>query len=301
MSLFNSLIVKVAEILPKSFIRLFANRYIAGEKLAEAIELVKVLNSKKIYATIDVLGEDTTNAEEAKLAADEAVQVLRNIYQEKLDSTLSVKLTQLGLKIDFNLCLSNMKRILDVAKETNAYVEIDMEDSSVTDLTLKMYETLRKEYDNCGIVIQAYLYRSENDIKNLLELLRTSSVRLCKGIYNEPESIAIKDKQGIRDNYIKLLDLLLKEKIYVGIATHDILLINAAKELIKKYDLSNLQFEFQMLLGVKVDLREKLVDEGYRLRVYVPFGPHWYKYSLRRMKENPELARSILFNIFSMK
>lgn len=301
MSLFNSLIVKVAEVLPKSFIRLFANRYIAGEKLAEAIELVKVLNSKKIYATIDVLGEDTTNAEEAKLAADEAVQVLRNIYQEKLDSTLSVKLTQLGLKIDFNLCLSNMKRILDVAKETNAYVEIDMEDSSVTDLTLKMYETLRKEYDNCGIVIQAYLYRSENDIKNLLELLRTSSVRLCKGIYNEPESIAIKDKQGIRDNYIKLLDLLLKEKIYVGIATHDILLINAAKELIKKYDLSNLQFEFQMLLGVKVDLREKLVDEGYRLRVYVPFGPHWYKYSLRRMKENPELARSILFNIFSMK
>lgn len=301
MSIINNLIVKIAGLLPKNFIRIFAKRYIAGETLPEAVQFVKVLNSKKILTTIDVLGEDTNTKEEAKLAADEAIQVLRSIQKEKLNSTISVKLTQIGLSIDFNLCLANMRRILKVAKEINSYVEIDMEDSTVTDATLKMFVTLRKEFSNCGIVIQAYMLRSENDLKNLSEILKTSSVRLCKGIYNESETIAIKDKQGIRDNYVKLLDYLFSQKIYVGIATHDILLMNEAKKLIKKYEKSFLEYEFQMLLGVKVDLREKLVEEGHKLRVYVPFGPHWYKYSLRRMKENPDLAKNILLNIFSKK
>jgi proline dehydrogenase len=297
----NSAIIKLVELFPKSFIYLFASRYIAGERLEDAVELVRELNSKNILATMDVLGEDTTNVEEANVAVEEAIKVLETINKEKLNSTLSIKLTQIGLKLDYNLCLENMKRILTKARELNNYIEIDMEDSSCTVDTINLFKQLRKEFSNCGMVMQAYLRKGEEYLKNTIDYLRGSSVRLCKGIYNEPPEIAFKGKQEIRDNYLKLLDYLFKENIYVGIATHDIKLINGAKELIKKYNKTNNDFEFQMLLGVKVDLRDKLSQEGFKVRVYVPYGTHWYRYSIRRMKENPELPIAIIKNIFAKR
>jgi len=250
---------------------------------------------------MDVLGEDTTNVEEANAAVEEALRVLDTINAEKLKSTLSIKLTQIGLKLSYDLCLQNMKRILNKAKELNNYIEIDMEDSSCTVDTINIFKDLRKEYSNCGMVMQAYLRKGEMYLNDALEYLRGSSVRLCKGIYNEPPEIAFKGKQEIRENYLKLLEFLFRENIYVGIATHDIKLINGAKELIKKYNKTNDDFEFQMLLGVKVDLRDKLVAEGYKVRIYVPYGTHWYKYSIRRMKENPELPIAIIKNIFAKR
>ena len=301
MKILNSTIIKLVELFPKSFIYLFASRYIAGERLENAVELVKNLNSKKILATMDVLGEDTTNTEEANGAVEEAIKVLDTINSEKLNSTLSIKLTQIGLKLSYDLCLQNMKRILKRAKELNNYIEIDMEDSSCTLDTINIFKDLRKEYSNCGMVMQAYLKRGEEYLRDALDYLRESSVRLCKGIYNEPPEIAYKGKQEIRENFLKLLEFLFQEKIYVGIATHDIKLINRSRELIKKYNKTNDDFEFQMLLGVKVDLRDKLVADGFKVRIYVPYGTHWYKYSIRRMKENPELPLVIIKNIFAKR
>lgn len=301
MKLLNSVIIKFVQLFPKSFIRLFASRYIAGEKLEDAVRLVNFLNSKNILATMDVLGEDTTNIDEANSAVEEAIRVLETINKENLKSTLSIKLTQIGLKLDYDLCLNNMKRILNKAKELNNYIEIDMEDSSCTEATINIYKDLRKEYSNCGMVMQAYLRKADQYLNQTLELLKGSSVRLCKGIYNEPPEIAYKGKDEIRENYVKLLDFLFANKVYVGIATHDKKLIDAAKNLIRKYSKTNNDFEFQMLLGVKVDLRDQLVDEGFKVRIYVPYGEHWYKYSIRRMKENPELPFAIIKNIFAKR
>ncbi len=176
-----------------------------------------------------------------------------------------------------------------------------MEDSSCTLDTIRIFRDLRKEYSNCGMVMQAYLRKAENYLKDNLDVLKSSSVRLCKGIYNEPSEIAFKGKQEIRENYLRLLEFLFSENIYVGIATHDIKLINGAKELIKKYKKKTNEYEFQMLLGVKVDLRDKLAEGNYNVRVYVPYGKHWYKYSIRRMKENPELPLVIIKNIFAKR
>ena len=301
MRLLNSFIIKIVELFPKSFIRIFASRYIAGEKLDDAVYTVRELNSKKILATMDVLGEDIKNVEEANSAVEEALKVLDTIKKENLQSTLSIKLTQIGLKLDYQLCLNNMKRILNKAKEVGNYIEIDMEDSTCTLDTIRIFKELRKEFSNCGMVMQAYLRKADQYLKETINDLKNSSVRLCKGIYNESTEIAFKGKQEIRENYLKLLEYLFSENIYVGIATHDIKLINGAKELIKKYNKSNNDFEFQMLLGVKVDLRNKLVQEGYKVRIYVPYGIHWYKYSIRRMKENPELPIVIIKNIFSKR
>ncbi len=301
MRLLNSFIIKIVELFPKSFIRIFASRYIAGEKLDDAVYTVRELNSKKILATMDVLGEDIKNVEEANSAVEEALKVLDTIKKENLQSTLSIKLTQIGLKLDYQLCLNNMKRILNKAKEVGNYIEIDMEDSTCTLDTIRIFKELRKEFSNCGMVMQAYLRKADQYLKETINDLKNSSVRLCKGIYNESSEIAFKGKQEIRENYLKLLEYLFSENIYVGIATHDIKLINGAKELIKKYNKSNNDFEFQMLLGVKVDLRNKLVQEGYKVRIYVPYGIHWYKYSIRRMKENPELPIAIIKNIFSKR
>lgn len=301
MKILNSLIINIVQLFPKSFIKIFALRYIAGENLSDAVRLVRQLNSKNIYATMDVLGEDITCVEEANAAVEEAIKVLRTIHEEKLNSTFSVKLTQIGLKLDYDLCKDNLRKILTIAREFNNYVEIDMEDSSCTLDTLKIYKELRREFSNFGIVMQAYLRNAEKHLMDVMNELHGSSVRLCKGIYNEPPHIAYKGKEEIRKNYIKLLDVLFKNNIYVGIATHDIKLINAAKELISRYQKKKNEFEFQMLLGVKVDLRNKLVQEGYKMRVYVPYGIHWYKYSIRRMKENPQLPIAILFNIFAKR
>lgn len=292
----NKLLVGVMPFFPKKLVRVFANRYIAGDKLSEAIEKVTSLNSKNILATMDVLGESIKDKNEAVQSKDESIEVLNEINKTGVNSNLSVKLTMLGLNIDFNLCLSLVSEILECAKSYKNFVRIDMEDSSVTETTIKIFEEVRKKFDNVGLVLQSYMRRSEKDILRLTET--NANFRLCKGIYIETESIAYKGKQEVRDNYLKLLRLMFEKKAYVGIATHDDYLIEGAKKLISEYGISKDKYEFQMLLGVRENLRDKIVAGGDKMRVYVPFGERWYQYSIRRFKENPNVAGQVLKSIF---
>jgi proline dehydrogenase len=293
----NKLLVGVMPIFPKKLVRIFANRYIAGDKLSEAIEKVTSLNTKNILATMDVLGESIKDKKEAIKSKDESIEVLNTINKTRVNSNLSIKLTMLGLNIDFNLCLSLVTEILECAKSYNNFVRIDMEDSSVTEATIKIFEEVRKKFDNFGLVLQAYMRRSEKDILRLTEV--KANFRLCKGIYIEPETVAYKGKQEIRDNYLKLLRLMFEKKAYVGIATHDDYLIEGAKKIISEFGLTKDEYEFQMLLGVKEKLRNKIVSGGDKMRVYVPFGERWYQYSIRRFKENPNVALQVIKSIFS--
>jgi proline dehydrogenase len=292
----NKLLVGVMPVFPKKLIRVFANRYIAGDKLSEAIEKVTSLNSKNILATMDVLGESIKDKNEAVQSKVESIEVLNEINKTGVNSNLSVKLTMLGLNIDFNLCLSLVTEILECAKSYNNFVRIDMEDSPVTEATIKIFEAVRKKFDNVGLVLQAYMRRSEKDVLRLTE--EKANFRLCKGIYIEPESIAYKGKQEVRDNYLKLLRLMFEKKAYVGIATHDDYLIEGAKKIISEFGLSKDKYEFQMLLGVRENLRDKIVSSGEKMRIYVPFGERWYQYSIRRFKENPNVAGQVLKSIF---
>jgi len=292
----NKLIVGILPLFPKKLVRVFANRYIAGDKLSEAIEKVVSLNSKNIIATMDVLGESIKDKNEAIKSKDESIEVLNEINKTGVNSNLSIKLTMLGLNIDFNLCLGLVTEILECAKSNNNFVRIDMEDSSVTEATIKIFEEVRKKFDNVGLVLQSYMRRSEEDVLRLTEV--KANFRLCKGIYVEPESVAYKGKQEIRDNFLKLLRLMFERKAYVGIATHDDYLIEGAKKIISEFGLSKDQYEFQMLLGVKEKARDKIVAGGDKMRIYVPFGERWYQYSIRRFKENPNVAGQVLKSLF---
>ncbi len=298
MKLINKMLVPAIQILPKGVVKVFANKYIAGDKLSDAVDTVKRLNDKKLMATVDVLGEFISEKNEAIRSKDENVRVLEAIHLNKLDCNLSIKLTMLGLQIDYNFCLDMVKEILEKAKSINCFVRIDMEDSSVTDLTIKIFEDSKKIFDNVGIVIQAYLRRSQNDILRLSEI--GANFRICKGIYIEPEEIAFKDADEIRENYLKILRLALGRKSYCGIATHDEYLIKESVKMVKEMKLKNNEYEFQMLLGVRENLRDGAVEKGHRMRVYVPFGERWYEYSIRRFKENPNIAGQVLKSIFSV-
>lgn len=297
MNPFNKAIVGILPLFPKKLVRIFANRYIAGDKLSEAVDAVKNLNVKNIVATMDVLGESIKDKNEAVVSKNESIEVLEGINKTGINSNLSVKLTMLGLNIDFDLCLSLVTEIIECAKSYNNFVRIDMEDSSVTEATVKIFEEVRKKYDNVGLVLQAYMRRSEKDILRLTEM--KTNFRLCKGIYVEPESVAYKGKQEVRDNFLKLLRLMLERKSYVGIATHDDFLIDGAKKIISEFGLKKEEYEFQMLLGVREKTRDKIVAEGNKMRIYVPFGERWYQYSIRRFKENPNVAGQVLKSLFS--
>ena len=292
----NNLIVSFVKLLPKSVVYIFAKKYIAGPKLSDAVAVVKKLNSKGIAATIDVLGEAITTKEESVLEKKECLKVLETINQENLDANLSIKPTSLGLSIDKNFFFEQMKEVLEKAKEYNNFVRMDMEDSPYTTITIEMFKKLQAEYDNVGIVLQAYLKRTSADVD---ELNKTkTNYRLCKGIYIEPEEIAFKDKQKVRENYIMLLEKILKNKSYVGIATHDSYLIKEAYKLIPKMNLDKNEYEFQMLYGVTERQRDKINSDGHKIRIYVPYGENWHAYSIRRMQENPEIARHITKSIF---
>ena len=293
----NQAIVTFVKILPKQVVHIFAKKYIAGEKLEDGIRVVKELNEKGIMATMDVLGEAISTKKEAEQAKTECIQVLDAIEQNKLNSNLSLKPTQLGLNIDKEFCYQNLCEILDRAKKYNNFVRIDMEDSPFTDAIIELYQKGHKKYDNVGIVVQSYLRRTYDDIVS--SGMNGSNYRLCKGIYIEPEDIAYKGRQEVRDNYLKLLDRMLDHGNYVGIATHDDYLVEKAYEMIKQKNISKDKFEFQMLYGVKENLRNKINADGYKLRIYVPFGQHWYKYSIRRLQENPNMAWHITKSIFS--
>ncbi|MFN4218098.1 MAG: proline dehydrogenase family protein [Candidatus Bipolaricaulia bacterium] len=268
-----------------------ARRFIAGERLDEAIAVVRELNSKNILATLDHLGENTTNEREAIAAADEYLKILDTIAQTNVQSEISLKLTQMGLDISLELCLQNMRRILERARVHKNFVCIDMESSAYTDRTLDLYEKLRREgFENVGPVIQSYLRRSERDIERLIEW--GVRVRLCKGAYQEPPSIAFPRKRDVDANYLKLLGMLFSPRaqekgVYPAIATHDEEIIRWAIDYIQKHEISRDRFEFQMLYGIRRDLQLKLAQEGYRVRVYVSYGTHWYPYFMRRLAERP--------------
>ena len=278
---------------------MFSSKYIAGESLDSAVSLVKDLNTKGIYATLDVLGESVTNEEEAERAFENAMKVFDAIVEHNLDANVSIKPTQLGLSFDEQFACEQIRKLVKRANEIDNFVRIDMEDSPYTDATIKVYKKVFEEYSNVGIVLQTYLKRSYNDTVILNKL--GTDYRICKGIYVEPASLAYKDKQMIRDNFLKMLESMLKNGNYVGIATHDEYLVDNAYRLIKELNIPNDKFEFQMLLGVREDLRDKINNDGYKIRIYVPFGEDWYEYSIRRLQENPQMARYIVKNIFSFK
>ncbi len=294
----NRVLISAIQLLPKSLVKRFSMRYIAGERFDDAARVVRTLNAQKMMATLDILGENVTTREEAIRAAATCERVLKAIHEHHLNANLSLKLTQLGLKIDEEFCYANLRALLDSAKRYGNFVRMDMEDSTTTTATLGLYERLRKEgIENVGVVIQASLRRSEEDLKRLLPM--KANVRLCKGAYVEPESIALQGREEIRFNYLRLLRMILHAGCYVGIATHDETLVQGAIGTLQENQYDQTCYEFQMLHGVKVMLRERIVGKGHRLRVYVPFGEEWYGYSIRRFKENPQLAWTVLGALLS--
>ena len=299
MSVINNTIVSVVKMMPKSVVGFFSRKYIAGESLDSAVSLVKDLNAKGIYATLDVLGESVTNEEEARRAFDNAMKVFDAIVEHNLKANISIKPTQLGLSFDEQFACEQIQNLVKRANEIDNFVRIDMEDSPYTDATINVYKSIFENFSNVGIVLQAYLKRSYNDTVILNKI--GTNYRICKGIYVEPASLAYKDKQVIRDNFLKMLESMFQNGNYVGIATHDEYLIDKAYGMIKELNIPKDKFEFQMLLGVREDLRNTINNDGYKIRIYVPFGEDWYAYSIRRLQENPQMAGYIVQNIFSFK
>ena len=286
--LLDKTLVRLLPVVPKPVVQLFSARYIAGATLAEAVDTVRALNDEGQLATVDVLGEEITREEEARAITRAYCDVFAAIEREQLDSNVSVKPTALGLDLSYDLCRENLELI--VREAGSNFVRVDMEDSSTTSDTLRMYRELRESgFDNIGVVLQAYLRRTVDDIRELADL--RPNVRLCKGIYVEPPAIAFVDYDAVRANYVRALDALLAADAYVGVATHDEWLL--AQGLRRVHELPASAYEFQMLLGVRERRAAQLVAEGHRVRVYVPFGEQWYQYSLRRLQENPAMAGTI--------
>jgi proline dehydrogenase len=294
MSVLNQAISLVLPYIPKPIVRKVSQRYIAGSTLEDAVRTVRALNAKGAMATVDVLGEFIKHLSEAERNAAYSIEVIRRLHTEKLQANLSIKLTSLGLGLDPAMCEVNVRKILTAAKESGSFVRFDMENSPYTTLTIDLFLKLRRDYPNIGIVLQAYMRRTSSDIRRIVEDGNANGVknnfRLCKGIYIEPEEIAYKGRAEVQQNYLRCLRQLFEAKAYVGIATHDDVLIDGAKQLIKEFGLTREEFEFQMLLGVREHVRDGLLAEGFRLRVYVPFGEDWYGYSVRRLKENPSVG-----------
>ena len=289
MALLDRAIVRLLPAVPRPVVQKLSSHYIAGSELSDACRVVKELNDDGKMGTIDVLGEEIHNAEEARAIVAEYRRVFETIEREGLDSNVSVKLTALGLKLDYGLARENLETVVRHAAESANFVRIDMEDSTTTDATLRIYRELRGAgLDNVGVVLQASLRRTVDDVRNLADL--KPSVRLCKGIYVEPPSIAFRDYDAVRANFVEALDVLFQTGAYVGIATHDEYLIDEGRRLVVEHGLRREQYEFQMLLGVRPRLGDGLVQQAHRLRIYVPFGQQWYAYSLRRLQENPKIA-----------
>lgn len=292
MSAFSRILVASLPFVPKFVVRRVASRYVAGETLDDAVSQVRDLNSQGAMATLDLLGEEVAQREKAVACADEYVRVLGRIRAEGLDSNVSIKPTMLGLKIDETFCRDNIERIVAAAKENSSFVRIDMEDRTTTDATLRMYRDLQGRYGNVGVVLQAYMRRTLADIAALPE--KGANIRICKGIYVEPREAAWKGYDTVRANYLNALEAMLTQGVYAAIATHDEYLACGAVALLRKHRIPRERYEFQMLLGVDEPLRRILLAEGHRLRVYVPYGRDWYPYSIRRLRENPEVARHVL-------
>jgi proline dehydrogenase len=287
---------------PKKFIWIFSKPYISGVTINDAMRVSKDLNSKKIKVTLDVLGEFIKNLDEAEANKVEYLNLIDITFQNKVDGNFSLKPTSFGLLIDKEICYKHIREIVAKAASYNGFIRIDMEDSPCTDDEIILFRKLKAEFPaNVGLVVQAYLKRTLDDLKQLSDLNTPEiplSFRLCKGIYVEPVEISYKKYDEINMHYLEDLEYLLANKIHVGIATHDKPLIEGSYRLLEKYNVSKDLYEFQMLYGVTPKLREKIVNDGHGMRVYVPFGKEWFGYSTRRLKENPKMASHIIKAIF---
>jgi len=280
-----------------------SRRFVAGETIQEAVDAAKILNKQGMSATLDFLGESVTDAEVAAASADEILALLDSIEASGVNANVSVKLSQLGLRIDPKLALANMRRILERARNYGNKVRVDMEESDLVDVTLSLYRTLRDEdgFDNVGVVIQSYLFRSAGDVEKLVD--EGAWIRLCKGAYAEPPHIAFPKKSDTDNSFIELTNFMLSEKarkngVFLGIATHDPQMIDASLDYVNSNQIQAKEFEFQMLFGIRRELQKKLVEQGYQVRIYVPYGTAWYPYLVRRLAEHPANLWFFINNLF---
>jgi proline dehydrogenase len=274
--------------------RRVSRRFVAGEKLDEAIEATRALNQRGLHVTLDHLGENVSDAREAKAAAQDYIAILDAIKQSGVDANISIKLTALGLDISQDLCEENVRRILARAKQYPIFVRIDMEGSAYTEQTVDITLRLHEQFEHVGTVIQSALYRSRKDIEQLIA--QGVRVRLVKGAYQEPKTVAFQNKNEVDHNYVELMKPLLLRGNYPAIASHDEAIINATCKFARDNGISKAAFEFQMLYGIRRDLQEKLVKEGYNVRIYVPYGSQWYPYLMRRMAERPANLMFVMSN-----
>ncbi len=282
------------------FVRRAARRFVAGEERDEAVDAVRRLNAAGFEATLDFLGENTTSSAEAAACTREYLRLLDAVHSEKLRSHVSVKPTQLGLDVDENLCLQNLRQLVEKARDQGSFVRLDMEGSAYTERTLRVFERLRSGYDGVGVVLQAYLYRSAGDLERLLH--GSANVRLCKGAYHEPATVAYPRRKDVDRNYLRLAERVLRAaadgRALAALATHDVRIVRWARLYAHRHKLQSSQVEFQMLYGVRRDVQRRLVRDGFRVRIYVSYGTHWYPYFMRRMAERPANVIFVLKNLF---
>jgi len=299
---FNKMVAALLPLMPKKLVWIFSKRYIAGTTLNQAVSVASSLNDQKYMVTIDLLGEFINELSEATTNKEKYLNIIETIQANKIDGNYSLKPTMFGLLLDKEVAYKNIREIVKKAVEFNNFVRIDMEDSSCVDMEIDIFRRLKKEFpNNVGLVMQSYMHRTMDDLKSMMDMHTSENplnFRLCKGIYVEPASIAYKKYEEINAHFLENLEFLLKNGVYVGIATHDTILVEGAFKLIKKYKVPVDKYEFQMLYGVTPALRKSIIDKSHRLRVYVPFGKDWFAYSTRRLKENPKMAAEIIKALF---
>ena len=298
----NKILADALPYMPKKLIWIFSKRYIAGETIEDGLNASRKLNREGIEVTVDLLGEFITTIEQAEENKNKYIEIIERFTSEGITGHFSLKPTSFGLLIDKNVCFSYIEEVVKKAAEKKTFVRIDMEDSQCVDMELELYRQLQQKYPaHVGLVLQAYMRRTMDDLRNMGNLHLNGSplnFRLCKGIYNEPKEIAYKGFEEIRENYLKDLEFMLANNMYVGIATHDKYLVEKAMEMIRARKIDKSKYEFQMLYGVTPELRSSIVKQGHRMRVYVPFGKDWFGYSTRRLKENPKMASHIVKALF---
>lgn len=299
---FNKLVASVLPYMPKSLVWIFSKRYIAGKTIDDAINVSKNLNKEGYLVTVDLLGEFITKLTQAEENRDKYLNIIEQIQKYKVEGNYSLKPTMFGLLIDKDACYNYIREIVKSAASYNNFVRVDMEDSQCVDLEIELFRKLKKEFPkNVGLVFQAYLHRTLDDIKSLEDIHSKENpinYRICKGIYVESEKIAYKKYEEINQHFLEDLDYIFQKGMYPGIATHDVPVVEGAYKLIEKYKVSPDNYEFQMLYGVTPGLRKSIIEKGHRLRVYVPFGKDWFAYSTRRLKENPKMAFEIIKALF---
>lgn len=298
----NKLLANILPYMPQKLIWIFANPYIAGETIEDGLKASRELNKQGIEVTVDLLGEFISTIEQAEENRNKYINIIERFSAEGIIGNFSVKPTMFGLLIDKDVCYTNIEAVILKAVEKKTFIRIDMEDSQCVDSELEMYRKLQQKYPaNVGLVIQAYLRRTKNDLINMSSIHVNGNplnFRLCKGIYVEPKHIAFKDSEEVREHYLDDLKYMLDHNMYVGIATHDKFLVDNAVSFIKENNIDKTKYEFQMLYGVTPELRNSIVKQGYKMRVYVPFGKDWFGYSTRRLKENPKMAMHIVKALF---